>query len=237
MSADSALLREAHGWTLWLDDPHSLTYQSRFDLLNAEEKRRYRELREPRTGTAFLAAHVLCRMVLSLYANVDAKAWVFEAGQFGKPRIVRPEAGRDLHFNITHTRRLVICIVTRAGEIGVDAEDMSRCIEVDSVGRTIYANEEAPSAANQPGHLFETWVLKEAYLKAIGTGLSREPGTVTIDRSENQIRCEGWNLTLSNLGRDHLAATAAQPLPDGSAVRIVWRDASELFDQRLLSPS
>jgi 4'-phosphopantetheinyl transferase len=171
--------------------------------------------------------------VLSQYADVHPGDWRFKASVHGKPRIVAPRGYSSLRFSLTHTEGLMVCLVSRCGEVGVDAEEVSRRVNVDEVARHFFApSERAELAALAPEkrgrRFFEIWVLKEAYLKGRGCGLSVSPQRIGITwgpkGKPNAIR--DWQLALYRPTPQHVAATAIRA---SNAVRVVWRDAAGLF--------
>lgn len=144
-------------------------------LLSEAERERYRRL-PPEKRPPFLAAHALVRRTLSHYAERTPAEWHFAPDALGKPEIIDPQPGEKLSFSLSHTRGLVACAVTRASPVGIDAE----CAEArrpyaDLAGRVLAAGErrdlDALPEADQGDRFLDYWTLKEAHLKARGTGI------------------------------------------------------------------
>ena len=138
-----------------------------------------------------------------------------------------------MRFNLTHTRGLVICLVTRTGEVGVDAEETSRRVEIDRVAAHFFSKTERASLSKLPKRrrtlrFFQLWVLKEAYLKGRGDGLLREPDQFTVNIGDDLVPLPlgKWQLTLHRPSRRHVAAVAVR---SERAVLIKWIDAKVLF--------
>lgn len=124
----------------------------------------------------FLIARVLVRSALSYYTGDDLCAWQFARNRYGKPSIAGP-AGPPLEFNLSHTRGLVVCAVTRDRPVGVDAEALLRSCDGLGLARRFFAPQEAAalerlSAAERDAAFLRFWTLKEAFIKARGMGLS-----------------------------------------------------------------
>jgi 4'-phosphopantetheinyl transferase len=170
---------------------------------------------------------------LSTYADVDPADWKFRAARHGKPNISAPKKFGSLRFNLTHTRGLVICLVSRSREVGVDAEEISRKVDVDQVARHFFSKREQAALAVLPAprrkrRFFEFWTLKEAYLKARGRGLWSDPAQLTIElgKSSRPAPRGKYQLSLRRVGPRHIAAAA---VCSESPIPIKWRDARRLF--------
>ena len=123
-AAWDALLTSAHAWQFCLRDWRAPAVRDRcLSLLSVDERGRYEQIRTTAMREEYLAARALCRTALSGYAGIDPREWRFAARAHGKPAIAAPKRFASLRFNLTHTGGLVICIVSRAGEVGVDGGD------------------------------------------------------------------------------------------------------------------
>jgi 4'-phosphopantetheinyl transferase len=104
-------------------------------------------------------------------------AWRFAVNDYGKPDLV-PDAGvPPLRFNISHTRGLVAVAVTIENDVGLDVEALEGGrLGLDLASRFFAAGEveylRGLPAEHQQEALFAFWTLKEAYIKAVGLGLS-----------------------------------------------------------------
>lgn len=168
-------------------------------LLSPEERGRWERYRHASARALFLAGAVLVRTTLSQYLDVPCDQWQFAANAYGKPRIVAPLAGLSLCFNLTHTEGLAACAVAWERAVGVDAERVGRTVDRDLARRFFAPAEVAhldclPEA--QRGDVFlRYWTAKEAYLKALGTGLSTALDSFTIDLAADRPRLTGANDT------------------------------------------
>lgn len=125
-----------------------------------------------------LLSRVLLRLSLSwYYPNVDAKNWRIAADSNGKPYLDAVIGGHGVEFNVSHSGEIVICAITRAGPVGIDIETAKIMHDLQGFSKRFLAPEEF-SAVNsrflseRSRFFFRLWTLKEAYLKAIGSGLS-----------------------------------------------------------------
>jgi 4'-phosphopantetheinyl transferase len=206
--------------------------------LAAGERERLERIRIEDTRTQFALAHVLLRGLLSRYAAVGPADWVFATGPHGRPEIAAPLewAGR-IRFNLSHTRGLVACGLTRGRDLGVDVERSDRVAHVCGVARRFFAPAEAGFvlAAAEPERrrrFFELWTLKEAYIKARGLGLS-----LSLQSFAFQVDAKGarllrtppddepaaWQFDLAHRESGHVLAVAVRVTP-GERLRVSVRD-------------
>jgi 4'-phosphopantetheinyl transferase len=122
-------------------------------------------------------SHLLLRTTLSRYSHFLPKSWRFVTNDHGKPRL-DPDAGSiPLCFSLSHTRGLSVVGVTREAEIGVDVEQASRSVNAAELSRRFFSPEENAALEELPPGRLQAlfplyWTLKEAYIKALGRGLS-----------------------------------------------------------------
>jgi len=83
-----------------------------------------------------------------------------------------------LQFNLSHTHGLSLIALTSGRAVGVDIEQIRPIPDFASMAGQAFARQEIEALAGLPEeqHLrafFACWTRKEAYLKALGDGLSR----------------------------------------------------------------
>lgn len=221
---------QAHIWTMALDvienDGEGVVDAPLFRRLEAvlsdEEITRSRRFAFANNRHEYIAAHALCRIMLSTFAKAPARDWQFQAGPHGRPEIIRSGSVSDLRFNISHTRGLVCVAVTQGHDIGADVEWTGRKNQLDDIARVKFSKPEAAQLAGLQGLekaqvFFSFWTLKEAYIKAIGKGLA-EPldgfafslDPLGIDFLKGQDDPQGWRFELFAPVPDYLCALAVK---------------------------
>ena len=158
-------------------------------LLAADELERRERLVRERDRRRFLIARALVRTALSRYAPVDPADWRFAAGPEGKPEIAGPTGLPPLSFNLTHTPGLVACAVAAGYAVGVDAERRDRPVACLELARRAFSGEERTVLESSPekerrDRFLDLWTLREAYVKARGTGMLRVTGETLTFRVE-----------------------------------------------------
>ncbi|WP_371624242.1 4'-phosphopantetheinyl transferase superfamily protein [Streptomyces sp. NBC_01116] len=148
-------------------------------LLTARERAALGRRLTPGAARRYLGARLLCRYALSARVPRPLEHWRFTTGAYGRPELLAD--GEGLRFNLSHTEGLIACVVTRGRGCGVDAgPDPAPAGLVSWLEPRLAPAERAELAASSPGTrntvAGELWVLKEAYLKALGTGLTRDLG-------------------------------------------------------------
>lgn len=172
---------EVHVW--WIDLPQ---VDTGVDLLSADEWGRAARLHRARDRERWVAARVALRQILAGYLGRAPAELPIGRDPFGKPVL----AGEpSLRFNLSHAGERAALAVALARDIGIDLEARAAVREDDAdLGRLI-AVTCAPAEARRLARLLlpervdaflALWTLKEAYLKALGAGLARDPRSVEI---------------------------------------------------------
>ncbi len=157
------------------DTPGEL--ESRCQLwLTESECRRADRFRVATARNQHVVGRGMARRLLTRGSAVDPRSVVFEPAPHGKPYVVAPgEVARP--FNVSHTDGLVLFAGGRCGEIGVDVERLSRRTDV-MLAERYFATAEVEYVFDhrdpdrQRLAFLRVWTLKEALIKAIGTGLT-----------------------------------------------------------------
>jgi 4'-phosphopantetheinyl transferase len=200
-------------------------------VLSEEEQARRDRFVFPEDRLAFTAAHALLRTALSRYDERPPRAWRFESTPSGKPFLAEPSPA--LSFNLTHTRTVVACVVTSGADVGIDVQECGQGADALSVAERYFATAERQLLAACPrehvgARFAELWVLKEAYMKGVGAGLSLpldsfsfsfgDAASVTFDGA-GASPWQFWLAALSPTTRLAVAAAGARP---AARRRVSW---------------
>jgi 4'-phosphopantetheinyl transferase len=146
-------------------------------MLDPGERERADRFRFERDRNTYLAAHALLRGMLSRVVARHPRDWRFATNADGKPDLV-PDAGvPPLRFNMSHTRGLVAVALTIENDVGLDVEMLDAGRMTMDLALRFFAAPEVDylrrlPAERQPTEFYSLWTLKEAYIKAVGLGLS-----------------------------------------------------------------
>ncbi len=171
-------------WRLCVPDILPALQESNALLSDDERVRAGRYLRAE-DRNRFIAGRSLLRRLLAGYAGVGPTDIVFRFGSHGKPLLDLPSAARHISFNLSHSSDWIVCAMTTERAIGVDVEFMNSNIDVDALGRTVFCASERETferlaEVDRRPAFFALWSRKEAYIKAIGSGLSVSPADIEV---------------------------------------------------------
>ena len=215
-----ALETEVH---VWLARPDAVTDAAHLAdciaMLCDDERERYRRFRFEQDRHLFLVAHALVRRVLSCYVDVDPADWRFVSGAHGRPEIAAPPLPVNLRFNLSHTSGLAACVVTVNDACGVDAERLDRRTRMRAIAAKLFAGPEVHDLLEREGsavyheRFYTYWTLREAWCKALGTGLAHEDRSVWFDLDGcDAVRLHGaagqWQFAVEKPTTEHVLAIA-----------------------------
>jgi 4'-phosphopantetheinyl transferase len=167
---------EIHLWSWPLDLPASRIEALR-RALSEEEGRRADRFRTGQLRNRFVAGRGTLRSVLARYLGLQPRQLQLTYEPLGKPVLATAVGPGRLHFNISHSHGLALLAVADGREVGVDLEQIRPMPNAARLVERFFSPQEnrqwrrLPPEA-QPTAFFQAWTRKEAWLKAIGSGLS-----------------------------------------------------------------
>ena len=211
---------------VWYCDPRDIQDASKLtayeSVLSEREVQQYRRFHFDKDRHSYLVSHALLRYSLSQYADVDASKWEFSRNEHGKPELISPPGMKAIHFNLTHTEGMSACVVTLEKPCGIDAENKNRNNKLDAVASRMFADEECRQLNENELEqtFFYYWTLREAYVKALGIGLSGssreyyfdidmdEMKAVIHHRNRQQAVDDYWQFGLYEPTTEHVLSVA-----------------------------
>jgi 4'-phosphopantetheinyl transferase len=129
----------------------------------------------------FLARRALFRHFLATRLGCDAEEIVIAADPSGAPTLIAPKQNQPFFLSISR-RGSFAAFAAATTPVGVDIEILSQPEDVPSA--MLHESERkrlsgTDAVAGNKAFL-ELWTLKEAYLKALWLGLSREPSEIAV---------------------------------------------------------
>jgi 4'-phosphopantetheinyl transferase len=143
-------------------------------ILDDEERARAERFSFERDRRRFVARRAFLRRVLAGYTGAAPASLRYHRSSFGKPELV---AADGLTFSTSHAAGLAIVAVATHGEVGVDVERLRPMPDALDIARRFFAAAELEHLRSVPTSMrsrafLRLWTRKEAYVKAVGRGLS-----------------------------------------------------------------
>ncbi len=176
-------------------------------LLSADERERAERFRFDAHRRRFVVARGTLRRFLGAEIGRDPASLRFVLGPRGKPSLADAP---DLQFNVSHSVDLALVACTRGRRVGVDLEQVVPLDDLLGMARRTFSRAETAALEAIPEadrllafHL--AWTRKEAFVKAVGDGLSfpldsfdvslapGEPARILAIRDAERAR-ESWSL-------------------------------------------
>lgn len=148
----------------------------------------------------------ILRILLSNHLMCQPNEIEFEVGEFGKPKL----NNSTLTFNLSHSKSKALIALTQNIEIGIDLEYIDASIDAKTIAIHFFSNDEMKQLytlnnENLADEFFNIWSKKEAFIKAIGTGLTYplDAFDVSLDTLEKKAltriknstkEAQKWNL-------------------------------------------
>ncbi len=162
-------------------------------LLSEEEHKKAEAFVQENDRSSYLLSHLYLRKIFSSYfPSVSPSQWSYAYNAYGKPSLVGKEG---FHFNLSHTQSCAYVICSDEGVCGIDVEEKRDLEITESLAALVFSKNELAlyeNSQNKELLFYHLWTLKEAYLKAVGTGLMKVPlsslcfaDTLSLDSEES----------------------------------------------------
>ena len=195
--------------------------------LSSDERARAARFHHMSDRWEFVLGRLMARSLLAARTGVAAGDFQFVENPHGRPEIAGPALDSPLRFNLSHSGGIVACVLGETKQIGVDVERLDRQpIDARVIARYCSDTEQASLAGMEDTLRHERflalWTLKEAYVKARGTGLTLPlrgisfamgddgPEDVSFNGLDEESR---WMFAHTRLEPRHLLAVAAEREP------------------------
>ena len=143
--------------------------------LSAEEVSRAERYRFDRHRRDFILSHGVLRALLGKLRRESPADVSFSYASHGKPALKDPADA--VRFNMSRSGSLAVYAFTAGCELGVDVEQIVPIPDIAEIAAQFFAVEEtaelmALSGSPRAHGFFNCWTRKEAFVKALGEGLS-----------------------------------------------------------------
>jgi 4'-phosphopantetheinyl transferase len=207
---------EVHVWRMRLEQPPEL-HENFLRILDQDERARSGRFHFDKHRRYFVAGRGFLRTLLARYLDTRPEAVRFNYGPYGKPALDGDHRESPLRFNASHSGEWAVYGFVQHREIGVDVEYVKPHFATEGIAERFFSAGEvqalnALTEAEKPAAFFRCWTRKEAYIKAIGSGLSHPLDTFDVTLAPGEpaalLNVEGWSLFDLDVESGYAAALA-----------------------------
>lgn len=159
-------------------------YEKYLPLVSSERRERISRFVSEKDKIVSLAAELLIRHEASRRLDIPFSEIAFGYGEHGKPYILND---KSYYFSVSHSDNC-IAFAGEAFPIGIDVERISQG-KMKTAKRFFTANEYGliEKCSDPNSAFYKIWTSKEAYVKMLGTGLSKPPRS--FDVTDKSLGC------------------------------------------------
>lgn len=181
---------EVHIWDATLEQSAEQVDALR-NLLSEDERSRANAYHFARDRRRFIVARSVLRSLLGHYLNMNPHDVQFIYSEKGKPSIVGTSA---IQFNVSHSYERAVYAFGNEHPLGIDLEYIREVMDMQGVAQSNFsAREKAvfnalPKFVQQQA-FFNCWTRKEAFIKALGEGLSHPLDSFAVTLAPGEPAC------------------------------------------------
>jgi 4'-phosphopantetheinyl transferase len=133
----------------------------------------------------FVIARGALRRLLGTRLEIPPGEIEFRYSPYGKPELPDGFSEDELQFNASHSEGVAVFAFARGRRIGVDIEAVRPLPDADEVAASCFSQDELAAyrrleADGRQAGFFNCWTRKEAFVKAVGDGLSYPLGDFDV---------------------------------------------------------
>ena len=127
------------------------------------------------------ARYILLKFASAYYGNKHLPDDEIIFNKYGKPHF----KDLPLNFSITHSHNIAAVAFSKDLTIGIDIEHKRNVDDLDQLAKRFFSGPEVEYIETvdtqvKADNFFKIWSAKEAYIKAIGLGVSKELGSFSV---------------------------------------------------------
>ena len=165
-------------------------YLENKELINCvseERKNKIKSFKFTEDSNRALIAALISRYAVIKETGLKNDELVFDKNDYGKP-FLSNITNENTYFNLSHSGNYVVCLIDK-NECGVDVEKQhERYIDIASSSFHEEDVKEINKCVNKEEKIkmfFKIWTIKEAYLKKLGVGLSKNMNSFYVRFNDN----------------------------------------------------
>jgi 4'-phosphopantetheinyl transferase len=212
---------EIHVWRAELAWPGVVTGRLK-DCLTDEETNQAARFHFAHDQRRFVIRRAVLRRLLASYLGVRTEIVRLLPGPNGKPFVCGQDMPEGIRFNCSHSGDRGLIVIAQGRELGADLEQHRDLNDAEDLAKAFFSDSEIKELNDLPRSLktvgfFNCWTRKEAFVKAIGLGLSfplnrfsvsLTPGqpAALLDVAEDHEAMKKWTIASLDVGVDYSAA-------------------------------
>ncbi|MCA0756967.1 4'-phosphopantetheinyl transferase superfamily protein [Paenibacillus sp. N4] len=205
------------------------------DLLDKEERTTYERYLVDQKKIEFYTGRLLLKKLLGQRLGIQPERVTFEKNPFGKlylhSKLVQEMGIDPIFFNLSHSKRVVACVVSSFDEAGIDVEGITQnpldIMPVVFVPQEQMLIEAENTFAEKVEAFYRVWTRKEAVMKAVGKGFSHPPLSFAVPVHGERVMDEDYHYYTFRPINGEIISVAVRR-EDGIEIDFECREASFL---------
>jgi 4'-phosphopantetheinyl transferase len=210
-------------------DQNEPTIITLWDWLTEDERQRAKKYRFDKDRHQFIVARGVLRQILSSYTKHSPRILRLTTNRYGRPSLSKDQNPLSLDFNLSHSGDFVLYAFSCCRRVGVDIEAIREDFATNEIAERFFSQPEVKTLKSLPKDsraigFFNCWTRKEAYIKALGEGLSHPlddfsvsliPGNkaVLLDVFNDEHERSCWQMKELHINANYAAAVIADKPP------------------------
>ena len=216
---------EVHVWRAALEQPPEVQ-ESFLCTLDADEQTRAGRFHFEKHRRRFIVGRGVLRLLLGRYLDLRPEDVRFAYGPYGKPALDAAHHAATLRFNASHSHELAVYAFAQDHDVGIDVEYIKDDFATEEIAERFFSASEVQAlralrVEQRAAAFFRCWTRKEAYIKAIGSGLSHpldqfdvtlapnEPAALLRDHRDPDASA-GWEMFNLDVAAGYVGALAVR---------------------------
>lgn len=195
------------------------------ELLSDDERLRAKRFAFDELRSRFITCRATLRQILADICGLAPSDVQFEYGTHGKPALAfdcLPSSIPRIEFSVSHSGQLALLAFALDVSVGIDVEEFNFRVKILDLATRFFAQAEVDELRSLPDQLqlpgfYRGWTCKEAYIKAMGRGMSLPLKSFAVAMNptepaalrwveQNLDEPSRWTVTAIDVGWDYAAA-------------------------------
>lgn len=198
-------------------------FSTLFSYLSSEEKIRMNRLLYEPLKIKYVVSHGFLRLLLGKYLSLSPSNIQYNYNEFKKPFCTQHP---NLYFNMSHSNNYIAYAFSYNYKVGIDIEFIKNIPKIENLFSSIASTGEGlifekQNEIDKIYFFYKTWTIKEAFLKALGVGLTYplsdiETSIIPKERFKvlkfdaNKEALTGWTFVPIKFIPDYLGTVAVE---------------------------